>query len=101
VEIELPNPSGRLKAEMFARVDLNLTTEREALLIPRDALVYRSNRPGVFVVESEVVRFQSIETGLTEGNRIEVLSGLSEKETVVTRGANLLKNGDSVKIVHP
>jgi RND family efflux transporter MFP subunit len=101
VEIELPNPSGRLKAEMFARVDLNLTTERKALLIPRDALVYRSNRPGVFVVESEVVRFQSIATGLTEGDRIEVLSGLSEKETVVTRGANLLKNGDSVEIVHP
>ncbi len=101
VEIELPNPSGRLKAEMFARVDLNLTTEREALLVPRDALVYRSNRPGVFVVESEVVRFQSIETGLSEGDRIEVLSGLSEKETVVTRGANLLKNGDSVEVVHP
>jgi RND family efflux transporter MFP subunit len=101
VEIELPNPSGRLKAEMFARVDLNLTTERHALLIPRDALVYRSNRPGVFVVESEVVRFQSIETGLTEGDRIEALSGLSEKDTVVSRGANLLKNGDSVKVVHP
>ncbi len=101
VEIELPNPTGRLMAEMFARVDLNLTTERQALLIPRDALTYRSNRPGVFVVESEVVRFQSIETGLTEGDRIEVLSGLSEKETVVTRGANLLKNGDSVQVIHP
>jgi RND family efflux transporter MFP subunit len=101
VEIELPNPSGRLKAEMFARVDLNLTTQREALLIPRDALVYRSNRPGVFVVETNVVRFQPIETGLTEGGRIEVLAGLTEKETVVTRGANLLKNGDSVEVVAP
>ena len=101
VEIEIPNPSQVLKAEMFARVDLNLTTERKTLLIPRDALVYRSNRSGVFVVESDKVRFQAIETGIAEEDRIEVQSGLSEGTTIVTRGANLLKNGDSVQILHP
>jgi RND family efflux transporter MFP subunit len=101
VEIEVANTSERLKAEMFARVDLNLTTERPALLIPRDALVYRGARPGVFVVESDVARFQVIETGLAMEGRIEVRSGLSEGMTVVTRGANLLKNGDTVQILHP
>jgi RND family efflux transporter MFP subunit len=99
VEIEVPNPTQNLKAEMFARVDLNLTTERETLLIPRDALVYRGNRSGVFVVESDKVRFQVIETGIAEEDRIEVRAGLSEGTTVVTRGANLLKNGDSVQIL--
>jgi RND family efflux transporter MFP subunit len=101
VEIEVPNPSRNLKAEMFARVELNLMTEKEALLIPRDALVYRGNRSGVFVVESDVVRFQTIETGITEADRIEVRTGLTEGATVVTRGANLLKNGDAVQIMHP
>jgi RND family efflux transporter MFP subunit len=100
VEIELPN-AGNLKAQMFARVDLNLMTERKALLVPRDALVYRSNRPGVFVVESDIARFQTIETGLTEEDQIEVRSGLSKGTTVVTRGANLLKNGDTVQVQHP
>jgi len=101
VEIEVPNPSQKLKAEMFARVDLNLTTERETLLIPRDSLVYRGNRSGVFVVESDKVRFQAIETGIAEEDRIEVLTGLPEGTTVVTRGANLLKNGDTVQILQP
>lgn len=101
VEIEVPNPARNLKAEMFARVALNLMTEKEALLIPRDALVYRGNRSGVFVVESDVVRFQTIETGIAEADRIEVRTGLTEGETVVTRGANLLKNGDAVQIMHP
>jgi multidrug efflux pump subunit AcrA (membrane-fusion protein) len=86
---------------MFARVALNLMTEKEALLIPRDALVYRGNRSGVFVVESDVVRFQTIETGIAEADRIEVRTGLTEGATVVTRGANLLKNGDAVQIMHP
>ncbi len=80
VEIELPNPNRSLKAEMFARVDLNLMSEHDALLIPRDALVYRGNRAGVFMIEEDLVRFQQIETGLTESDQIEVLSGLSEKD---------------------
>jgi RND family efflux transporter MFP subunit len=101
VEIEVPNPTGNLKAEMFARVVLDLMTEKEALLIPRDALVYRGNRSGVFVVESDVVRFQAIETGIAEADRIEVKTGLTNGETVVTRGANLLKNGDAVEIMYP
>jgi RND family efflux transporter MFP subunit len=101
VEIELENAGEHLKAEMFARVDLNLTTERSALLVPRDALVYRSDRQGVFVVEGDVARFHPVETGLNEGNRVEISDGLAGTEMVVTRGANLLQNGDPVQILHP
>lgn len=101
VEIELDNPGGRLKAEMFARVDLNLMAEREALLVPREALVYRNNRPGVFVVESDVAVFRPVEPGVSEGGGIEIASGVTDTETVVSRGANLLKSGDSVSIASP
>jgi RND family efflux transporter MFP subunit len=101
VEIELANSGEHLKAEMFARVDLNLTTERAALLVPRDALVYRNERSGVFVVDEEIARFQPITTGLTDGDAVEVVEGLDERATVVTRGANLLQNGDTVSVLHP
>ncbi len=101
VEIELENSGEHLKAEMFARVDLNLTTEREALLVPRDALIYRNEQLGVFVVEQEMARFQPVTTGLTEGDTVEVVEGLDQQATVVTRGANLLQNGDAVSILHP
>jgi multidrug efflux pump subunit AcrA (membrane-fusion protein) len=93
--------SESLEREGIIRVDLNLTTERETLLIPRDALVYRSNRSGVFVVESDKVRYQAIETGVAEEDCIKVQAGLSVGTTVVTRGANLLKNGDTVQIMRP
>jgi hypothetical protein len=52
-------------------------------------------------VESDKVRFQAIETGIAEEDRIEVRAGLLEGTTVVTRGANLLKNGDTVQILQP
>jgi len=98
VEIEIPNPEGHLKGEMFARVDLNLTLQREAIFIPRQALVYRSAEPGVFVVDSDVARFQPVRIGAADGDRIEAMEGLEPGQIIVTRGANLLQNGDRIQI---
>jgi len=98
VEIEIPNPEGHLKGEMFARVDLNLTLQREAIFIPRQALVYRSAEPGVFVVDSDVARFQPVRIGAADGDRIEAMEGLEPGQIIVTRGANLLQNGDRVQV---
>jgi multidrug efflux pump subunit AcrA (membrane-fusion protein) len=84
---------------MFARAELNLTSTRETTLIPRDALVYRGEQPGVYTIENDTARFRNVETGLTEGEKVEVLNGLKEGEMVVTRGANLLKDGDKVRVM--
>ena len=101
VEIELENAGEHLKAEMFARVDLNLATEREVLLVPRDALVYRNDRQGLFVIDGETARFQPVATGLTEGDMVEIVEGVTEQDIVVSRGANLLQNGDRVQVLSP
>ena len=101
VEIELENAGEHLKAEMFARVDLNLATEREVLLVPRDALVYRNDRQGLYVVDGETARFQPVATGLTEGDMVEIVEGVGEQDIVVSRGANLLQNGDRIQVLSP
>ncbi len=99
IEIEIDNRGGALKGEMFARAELNLTSTRETTLIPRDALVYRGEQPGVYTIDNDVARFRNVETGLTEGEKVEVINGLKEGEMVVTRGANLLKDGDRVRVM--
>jgi HlyD family secretion protein len=99
VEIEITNRDGRLKGEMFARVGLDLGGERETTLLPRDALVYRGDQPGVYVVESEKAKFIALETGLTQEDKVEVISGLEAGATVITRGSNLLKDGDPVRVM--
>ncbi|HJQ70708.1 MAG TPA: efflux RND transporter periplasmic adaptor subunit [Blastocatellia bacterium] len=99
VEIEIDNRGGELKGEMFARAELNLTSTRETILIPRDGLVYRGEQPGVYTIDNDVARFRNVETGLTEGEKVEVTGGLKEGETIVTRGANLLKDGDKVRVM--
>jgi RND family efflux transporter MFP subunit len=99
VEIEIPNRDGTLKGEMFARVDLDLGGARETTLLPRDALVYRGDQPGVYVIESEKAKFIALETGLTQDDKVEVISGLKAGDTVITRGSNLLKEGDRIRVM--
>jgi HlyD family secretion protein len=98
VEVEIPNPTGGLKAEMFARVTLDLATQRQAVLIPREALVYRGQQAGVYVMQDQRPIFRTIETGLTRGDDVEVLANLQPGATIVTRGATMLNEGDQVRI---
>ena len=99
VEIEIPNRDGTLKGEMFVRVELDLGGARETTLLPRDALVYRGDQPGVYVIESEKAKFIALETGLTQEDKVEVISGLKAGDAVITRGSNLLKDGDRVRVM--
>ena len=98
VEVEISNPGGRLKAEMSARIQMDMGTERQALLVPRDAVVMRGQQAGVHVLEADRVRFQQIETGLTTDRGVEVLGGLRAGTTVVTRGSQGLQDGATVEV---
>jgi RND family efflux transporter MFP subunit len=98
VEIEIPNRGGMLKGEMFARIELDLGSARETTLLPRDALVYRGEQPGVYVIESEKAKFIAVETGLTQEDKVEVISGVKVGDTVISRGSNLIKEGDRVRV---
>ena len=98
VEVVVPNPQHELKAEMFARVELDFGSKREALRIPRQALVVRGEQQGVFVIADDVVRFREIQIGLAEDDWLEVTGGVEVGETVATMGANLLRDGDPVRV---
>ena len=96
VEIDIPNPDALLKAEMFARVKLDLGTTREATLIPREGLVYRGTQPGVYVIEGDRPTFRAIETGLTLAGDVEVLANLEPGVKIAGRGASMIQEGDRV-----
>ena len=98
IEIDIQNPSHVLKAEMFARITLDLGSTREATLIPRDGLVYRGQQPGVYVVPEQADRpiFRVIETGLTREGQVEVIANLDAGTRIVGRGATMLRDGDRI-----
>jgi RND family efflux transporter MFP subunit len=98
MEIEVPNPGFRLKPGMYARVRLTVERRPQSLTVPRAAVVDTEGKRGVFVVEGQTARFREVQTGLQDGDHLEILSGLDEGTPVVTLGALALKDGDRVAL---
>jgi len=98
-EIQVPNPEAKLMPGMYMQVNLNLPRRDPPLLIPSDTLVVRPEGTIVAVVQSgDKVHYQHIVVGRDFGDRIEVLSGLSEGQKVIVNPNDSVQEG--VK-VHP
>jgi multidrug efflux pump subunit AcrA (membrane-fusion protein) len=101
VEIDIPNPDHVLRPGMFVRVGIGAQNKREALSISRSALLTRGTGRGVYLLGNDLTAmFTPIETGLIEGNRVEVVSGLTEDQTLISSGAQSLNDGDSVRVAN-
>ena len=95
VRIELSNPQGKLKPGMYARVSLAVPSGEPRLVVPRDAVHATGERAWVFVQGPDgTLIAREVETGLVADRQIEILSGLSEGETVVA-SANFLIDAES------
>ncbi len=53
VEIDLPNPEGRLRAGMFARAEVPAGPRRDCTVVPKDAVLRRESNTQVFVVRKD------------------------------------------------
>jgi RND family efflux transporter MFP subunit len=99
VEVQVPNTDGALLPGMYAQVELSSTREGAAapLLVPGDALVVRAEGTLVAVVRPDHrVHFQRIEVGRDFGDRLEVVSGLQEGDTIIPNPGDVVREGVQV-----
>src|SRR5882724_4639376 len=99
VEVDIPNPEGKLKPGMFARVDIVVDQRPGALAIPVEAVRIGEGRPSVVTVKGGAAEFTPVELGVTDGGWVEVTKGLGDKDSVVLQGKDLVKVGQKVKAV--
>lgn len=97
IEVEIPNPQGRLKPGMYAKVEFTVEQHDNALVVPSNAVVDYNGQRGVFIPDEEnIARFQAIKTGIEQPDLVEVAGGLKEGDRVVTTGAAALRDGDQI-----
>lgn len=95
--VVLPNADLALRPGMFARVTI-VFNERQALVVPSDAVVRRGEAAVVFVLkEDESVEERTVRVGYVEGNRSEIVEGLTAGESIVTAGQQGLRDGMKVR----
>lgn len=93
LRLELPNPEGRLKPEMFATIRLYSEPQPDRLALPESALQRDHDRTFVFVRRNEnEYEARDVQIGESNGALTTILGGLSEGDPVVTQGAFVLKS---------
>ncbi|WP_103680446.1 efflux RND transporter periplasmic adaptor subunit [Alkalispirochaeta sphaeroplastigenens] len=96
VEIEIENPRGVLLEGQTARVELELRTLPDALVVPNRAIFTRGNQSFVMTVEEGRAREVPIRPGPSDRTGTAVLEGLRGEELLVAEGFNRLRQGSLV-----
>jgi membrane fusion protein (multidrug efflux system) len=92
------NPRGELLPGMFGYVRFRLSDTFRPLIVPGDTIIPRSDGPHVAVVNAQGrVEFRRIEPGRDFGSRMEVLSGVSEGDTLVVNATDEIREGVQVQ----
>jgi RND family efflux transporter MFP subunit len=100
VEIHVPNLGKALLPGMYAQVQLNTVRSSPPLLVPSDAMIVRSDGAQVAIVdESSVVHLRKIEAGRDYGDRLEILTGIREGDSVIVNPGDVAREGVKVKVV--
>lgn len=104
-EIAVNNPNGSIKPNLNARVHINDYTNENALLIPQS--VISENAAGeqyAYVAElnngEAIAKRHIITTGKTQGDFVEITSGISAGDLIIKEGARSVKDAQAVKILN-
>lgn len=98
VRLAFDNPDGALRPNMFANAVIYGGPRRDVLTVPREALIVTGERESVVKVIEEG-RFQPVDvvTGMQQGGKVEILSGLNEGDEVVTSGQFLIDSESALR----
>ena len=100
VRAVMPNPDLALPAGMFMHVEVVLE-ERQAVLIPEEAVIAAADGTFVFTVADERAWRRPVRLGQRTAGTVEVLEGLEAGEPVVREGMQRLRDGASVRLPEP
>lgn len=99
VELDINNKDHQLKPGMFANISLVLEKKNNTPSLPLDAVIQDDNGSFVYVITPDTVAHKRyVETGIKQTNIVEIVSGVSESDNIVTIGQNLLKDKAKVRL---
>jgi multidrug efflux pump subunit AcrA (membrane-fusion protein) len=97
VEADVENPKAELKPGQFATVRILLPQTEAAVLVPQRSLRTISGSTYVFVIKNGHAEQRLVQSGQTEGDLVELKSGVAADEVVATSNVDQLSDGAAVK----
>lgn len=84
LEILLPQHVGGVLPGMAASVDIELLRRDQALVVPSHSLHHRGSETGVFLLAEGVARWRVVQVGASQHGRVQIVSGLSSGDELIT-----------------
>ena len=101
VEVEIPD-SVKLVPGMFARLNLNLKTVTDTVVVPSEAVIVTPKGLRVaYVIQDGKAVQRKIKTGLENKKQIQVVEGLNVGDALVVAGNEKLKDGLEIRVPQP
>ena len=94
----IDNPDGQLRPGQFMSASLTLQ-EREALVVPEQAVMVRGDEKYVFLAEDGLARRVSVQIGNRVPGWVEIKEGLSPEDAVVVTGQDRLSSGNRIRVL--
>jgi RND family efflux transporter MFP subunit len=96
-EIDFDNRDGRLIPGMYAETQVTLREKKDALTVPLEAVTRNGDDATVLAVNAQnEIEERHIKLGLEDSSRVEVLSGLSDRDRVVIGNRSQFHNGQKI-----
>jgi len=107
IEVGIPNKNNEVKPNLTARLKINDYTNEKAILIPQNVISENGNGDQYIYVVKDVdssnraiAKQVFVTTGKTQGDLIEVLSGIAPGEQIINDGARSVQNEQQVEIMN-
>ena len=95
--VEIPNPDGELRPQMYANVEIRIPAVSDAVIVPQEAVIHSGERNVVIVQKDRVFDPREVQLGVQGGGYQEVRSGLQPGELVVTSSQFLIDSESNLK----
>jgi HlyD family secretion protein len=98
VEIPITNSDGNVKGGMKATAKLEIDEIQQALVIPAKSIIYIDDETFVYLAKDGKAIKQKISIGFRSGELVQVNSGLSHNQFVITNGKERVTDGASISV---
>ncbi|HEY8938009.1 MAG TPA: efflux RND transporter periplasmic adaptor subunit [Cyclobacteriaceae bacterium] len=102
VKIEVENKDFLIRPGMIAEVKINGDSKEEAILVPTESIIHDvDNQSYVYIADKAQQKAfrRKVSLGRMIDNKIQIVSGLTAKETIVVAGQSKLSDGASINII--
>ena len=106
VEVAVPNRDKTIKPNLTAKVSLNDYSSEAAVLVPQGIISENAQGQQYLYIASDrsedkaTAKRRIITTGRTQGNMVEVLSGIADGDLLIKEGARSVKDGQNVQLLN-